>query len=280
MTYGDIYTKFLIEYDKENITSSYPSLTPYEIATILDKAYLALIAQKVTGNNPRRAAFEADTKAIEDLRPLIKVFINTDETTHVEVGIKPIMTNETPTNHVKVSINASNMISYNLEDISDFLYYVQSTIKVYRSDPHTASNYNTQPVTLISHNDAQKFIQSSVNRPWIKTPIAFLEDKKLNVLIDNLGITPAGNITSTTTLADRYDDLYVTYIKRPWQFVSDGTGPEETPLESDEVRFNNTEFELNDSMAEELIHLALVMALETTQSPQINTTIQTRALES
>jgi hypothetical protein len=54
MTHSDIYTKFMIEYDKANITSSYPSLTKYEIATILDKAYLALIAQKYTGNNTRR----------------------------------------------------------------------------------------------------------------------------------------------------------------------------------------------------------------------------------
>ena len=71
MTHSDIYTKFMIEYDKANITSSYPSLTKYEIATILDKAYLALIAQKYTGNNPRRSAFESDMKAIEDLKPLI-----------------------------------------------------------------------------------------------------------------------------------------------------------------------------------------------------------------
>ena len=72
MTHADIITKFLIEYDKANITSSYPSLTDYEIATVLDKAYLALLAQKITGNNPRQVGFEADVKAIEDMRPLIK----------------------------------------------------------------------------------------------------------------------------------------------------------------------------------------------------------------
>ena len=46
MTHKDIYTKFMIEYDKANVTSSYPSLTEYEVATVLDKAYNALIAQK------------------------------------------------------------------------------------------------------------------------------------------------------------------------------------------------------------------------------------------
>jgi len=71
MTHKDIYTKFMIEYDKANVTSSYPSLTEYEIATVLDKAYNALIAQKVTGNNARRVGFEMDTKAISDLAPLV-----------------------------------------------------------------------------------------------------------------------------------------------------------------------------------------------------------------
>jgi hypothetical protein len=71
MTHKDIKTKFMIEYDKANITSSYPSLTDYEIATILDKAYLALIARKLTGNNTRQSPFEYDTKAVEDLRPLV-----------------------------------------------------------------------------------------------------------------------------------------------------------------------------------------------------------------
>ena len=71
MTHKDIYTKFMIEYDKANVTSSYPSLTEYEVATLLDKAYLALIAQKLTGNNQRRMPFEGDNKAIADIEPLI-----------------------------------------------------------------------------------------------------------------------------------------------------------------------------------------------------------------
>lgn len=71
----------MIEYDKANVTSSYPSLTEYEVATVLDKAYNALIAQKVTGNNYRRSTLEADTKAVSDLQNLIvttDIFLNSD----------------------------------------------------------------------------------------------------------------------------------------------------------------------------------------------------------
>lgn len=72
MTYKDVYNKFMIEYDKADISSSYPSLTKYEVATLLDKAMLALIAQKVTGNNPRKQVLDLDMKGVADLRWLTK----------------------------------------------------------------------------------------------------------------------------------------------------------------------------------------------------------------
>ena len=112
MTHNDIYTKFMIEYDKANITSSYPSLTEYEIATILDKAYLAIIAQKLTGNNTRKASFESDTKAIEDIRPL-------------ETFITLTPSNTQTHNHIK------NSIDYDLPDT--MLYYVQGQVLLYNN---------------------------------------------------------------------------------------------------------------------------------------------------
>ena len=75
MTYNDIYKNFLIEYDKADVSSSYPSLTEKEIAAILDKAMYALIAQKVTGNNPRKVALDMDSKAMADIAPLIDVYL-------------------------------------------------------------------------------------------------------------------------------------------------------------------------------------------------------------
>jgi len=104
-THEDIYERFLIEYDKANITSSYPSLTKHEAVAILNKAYIALISQKFTGNNLRKASFEVDIKAIEDLQPLV---ITTTE----------------PKTATYSSICATNE---RISDIpTDMMYYVQS----------------------------------------------------------------------------------------------------------------------------------------------------------
>lgn len=241
MTYSDIYTKFLIEYDKQNITSSYPSLTVYEIATLLDKAYLALIAQKLTGNNPRRAPFEIDIKAIEDLRPLIK-----------EEKINDLPNREDdPKNLIRFSLSLPN---------NDFLYYVSARIQNTKYDNVDVSD----PIKLINHNSVDKFLYSSVNIPWIKTPVGYLEGDEFCVLVDLFGGYEPTN--------DYSNFLYLTYIKRPKPFVGENDNT---------TNFTNgTIFELNDTMAEELINLAIVMALETVESPRIQTKEQTRALES
>ena len=106
MTHKDIYTKFMIEYDKANVTSSYPSLTQYEVATLLDKAYLALIARKFTGNNPRQQAFETDIKNMSDLQPLV---VNSSPSLGIEGRPAP------------------NVMSFGLPN--DYLYYVQTALR-------------------------------------------------------------------------------------------------------------------------------------------------------
>lgn len=261
MTYSDIYTKFLIEYDKQNITSSYPSLTVYEIATLLDKAYLALIAQKLTGNNPRRAPFEIDIKAIEDLRPLIVT----------KEREKKIIQSTTLRNNVyRFPINKTGD--------PDFLYYVQSSIDVTADDQsanvkprdpfipeedYINKDVMKDPIQIINHSSMDNFIKSSVNIPWIKTPVGCLEGDEFLVMVDPFDGYETNKI---------YGNLNLTYIKRPKPFVGENDNT---------TNFTNgTEFELNDTMAEELINLAIVMALETVESPRIQTKEQTRALES
>ena len=236
MTHGDIYTKFMIEYDKAGEATSYPSLTKYEIATLLDKAYLAIIAQKLVGNNVRKSGFESDVKAIEDIRPLVTTKRITDIVTAEDDTIK-------------------NAVQFKIS--SNLLYYITSKAryKIIQSDQSII--YPIDIVKLINHDQAQNFVSTSTNIPWIKNPVGYLENTIFTILFDNY-------LNSNQTFKT-IDKLILTYIQTPIKFVNDT---------DDKV------FELSDSMAEELINLAISFALETVESPRLSSKLQTRQLES
>ena len=241
MTHSDIYTKFMIEYDKANITSSYPSLTKYEIATILDKAYLALIAQKYTGNNTRRQPFESDIKAIEDLQPLIKHVITN--------GSKQ------GDNCYKFYTHLGNTVQY----IVDLSLEIQD--KVTSQD---GSNHDIVPVNIVSHEIAKRFKSTINNMPWIKEPVGCIEGKTILVYVDPSIV----KINGSSIFLD------VRYIQTPDKFA---TGPGTSERDYD---FGNTYFELSDEMAEELINLAIIMSTEIVESSRLTSKINTRPLES
>lgn len=223
MTYKDIHKKYMIEYDKENVTSSYPSLTTYEIATILDKAYLALIAQKLTGNQ-QRVPFEGDIKAIEDVRNLI--------------ASKKISKSNT-------TLPIDNAVIYKLSDI---LYFLTALVLI---------DGKLVTTNLVNHEIAKNFMHTATNRPWIKNSVCYIEGDNLIVLYDDYSHKSVG-------------DLQLTYIKQPDKFVDHIDGK----------TFDNTQFALNDTMVEELISLAIIMSLETVESPRLQTKLNTKALES
>lgn len=223
MTYKDIHKKYMIEYDKENVTSSYPSLTTYEIATILDKAYLALIAQKLTGNQ-QRVPFEGDIKAIEDVRNLI--------------ASKKISKSNT-------TLPIDNAVTYKLSDI---LYFLTALVLI---------DGKLVTTNLVNHEIAKNFMHTATNRPWIKNSVCYIEGDNLIVLYDDYSHKNVG-------------DLQLTYIKQPGKFVDHINGK----------TFDDIQFELNDTMVEELISLAIIMSLETVESPRLQTKLNTKALES
>lgn len=231
MTHNDIYTKFMIEYDKANVTSSYPSLTKYEAATILDKAYNAIIAQKVTGNNIRRSYFEADTKAVSDLYPLVKHSDITLDNTH---------------------LSHANVTKFTLP--SDFMYFVQVSLEQTTPKlPHDLKERRLVPTRLTSHQMAEKFISTPYNMPWVKIPVCYVEDDSVYIVYDPVN------------KPDLQRPIHFTYIKQPNRFTKHN--------------FDNTEFELSDTMAEELISLAIVFALENVESTRLTTKLNTRGLE-
>lgn len=187
MTHKDIYTKFMIEYDKANVTSSYPSLTEYEVATLLDKAYLALIAQKFTGNNPRRAPFEADTKAVADLAPLI---------VHKDINL-----------YKDGSEPAINVVQYKLP--LNYLYYVSSALNQSEDNPMDKDNDRIVPAKLVSHSMAEKFFNTPYNMPWVKIPVCYTEGNSMIVVYDPIKSPKVG----------LKDKIHLSYIRKPTSFV-------------------------------------------------------------
>ena len=293
MTHKDIYIKFMIEYDKANVTSSYPSLTEYEVATILDKAYNALIAQKVTGNNIRRVGLEGDLKATTDIKDLI---VSTDITV---AKIEP------------------NLNVYRGTLPEDYLYFVTGSIKHLNSrteDNYTRTIEDTaidnlafrkSIVRLVNHQIAENFIASSTNLPWVKNPVAYVEGDDIYVVVD--------------PLKPYNSPLSLSYVKTPNKFVKNFDQIKET-VNADpdaEAQYDAAvqslsyfdavytdlsawgsdnsslpgaelaqaivkkyyEFECNDTVAEELISLAVAFALENVESQRLNSKLNMRGLE-
>ena len=242
MTHSDIYTKFMIEYDKANITSSYPSLTKYEVATILDKAYLALIAQKYTGNNPRKSAFESDMKATEDLQPLINKF--------TAIG----------------SLSGDNSYTFSTHTMNNLiLYIIDGEIEIKGSiTSHDDIDHQYENIVFVSHDIAKKFRATKTNLPWVEQPVGCIENNKVVIYVDPMDVQYNGAQSKAE----------FTFIKRPAKFAV-GQG-----LSVTDYDFGQTEFELSDSMAEELINLAIIMSTEIVESSRLATKANTRPLES
>lgn len=236
----DIYTKFMIDYDKASVTSSYPSLTQYEIATILDKAYMALISQKVTGNNVRRTPFEADIKSISDLQGL--VCTEKLSQTSKLAGLDYI----------------DNLKSFSLP--SNFLYFVSATGSFCEDDDYD----KTQNIKLVSHGVAQKFFETQNNKPWIKDPVAFIEQGKMNVVYD-----PVRNMQHQTDSS--INTVSITFIHKPNSFIPASA--------SVPIYASTTPFECSDNMAQELVSLAVAFALENVESQRLNSKLNMRGLE-
>ena len=240
MTYKDVYNKFMIEYDKADISSSYPSLTIYEVATLLDKAMLALIAQKVTGNNPRRQTLDLDIKGVADLQILI---------------------NRKEVHNFNKDNQYSNKYVCNITDDTDILYITHVYVQM-NTEPY-GIHERLEEIHIIPQMYSYKFEESSTNKPWIKHPVCYIAGNTINIFIgkdmENDGIVS--------------NHVYIDYIKCPYYF-SDILMRDK--LEDESIG----NFPLSDTMCEELINLAIIFACRTVGDPRISTEMQTKSLES
>lgn len=251
MTYNDIYKNFLIEYDKADVSSSYPSFTKEEIAVILDKAMYALIAQKVTGNNPRKVALDMDSKAMSDIAPLIDTWTLTQSTNNTDSSI------------------ANNEFVYVYDDsvippvyiLGGKITYTDKQKETDKSEGSEDTNKYEETVQLLTSVIADKFKETVHNKPWIKEPIMYVQRKNttskegtcIHILVDS----SKGKITNSS--------LYIRGIMMPTSFAQQKT--------------NTAKFPLSDTVCEELINLAVIFACRNVQDPRLATVVQTKSLE-
>ena len=251
MTYNDIYKIFLIEYDKADVSSSYPSLTKEEIAVILDKAMYALIAQKVTGNNPRKVALDMDSKAMSDIAPLIDTWTLTQSTNNTDSSIA---------NNEFVYVYDNGVIPP-VYILGGKITYTDKQKETDKSEGSEDTNKYEETVQLLTSVIADKFKETVHNKPWIKEPIMYVQRENttskegtcIHILVDS----SKGKITNSS--------LHIRGIMMPTSFAQQKTNTEKFPL--------------SNTVCEELINLAVIFACRNVQDPRLATVVQTKSLE-
>ena len=287
----------MIEYDKANVTSSYPSLTEYEVATVLDKAYNALIAQKITGNNLRRVGLEGDLKAITDIHGLVKRGqINLDkysragENLNMGVGTLPQDYLYFVSGNIYATDSQPTLEKITVADPND----KNKTIEVLKSGEKTEVPMDTYQgrrtnVKFVNHQIAEGFISSASNLPWVKIPVVYIEEGKIYVVHDPLKTyepyfdmsyikTPnkfAKDISKAIQFKNDKNVSHTTSSRSYFDCFYEVDGEEKSAVD----KVPEYQFECNDTVAEELISLAVAFALENVESQRLNSKLNMRGLE-
>ena len=182
--------------------------------------------RKFTGNNTLQTGFEGNIKRVFDLEKLIK----TDYSLGDGDDLLPDAN--------KTLLFNSNSNTLTINDFSknkERLLFISAVLKF--------GNQSTT-VSIINHNDADRFLKTYNNNPWIPTPVAVVRDNKVVIFID----------TESMTAPYRVD---LTYVKYP-SVISSAT-PETDITEIPEYMWN------------EVISLAVLLALDNIESQRINT---------
>ena len=226
MTVTEAHIAFKIEADKNAVNvgmSGCPSFLPEEIDYWLYTAYLSKVATKFTGNNTLRSPFETNLKRLSDLEGLVK----TDK------GLT--LLSETESNRLTINNFKSSIIYGNITQ-DKRMYFISGVLHF--------SNNKLAAITPVSHAQAQGFLETYNNKPWIENPVATLEDNKLIVYVDR------------DLMAGPYT-LDLTYLAYPRKISCKD--------------ITSTLDEIPEYMQYEVIKLAADMALENIESPRSQT---------
>lgn len=240
MTLEEMHTMFDVELDKLNGTS-YPSFLPEEKDLWLNKAYLMLINQKFTGDNKLGLSFEMGTKRISDLQALIRTeYIELDEFIY------------------------NYQAFYNLDTLANKILYIISTAIQIRYTGH--NDYEFIPVKIVSHDIIKKFLLNKNNTPWIPHPIAAIANNRIMILLDPIDYADF-NIDKTD------NSLELKYIMYPKKFDSSIENGDDTKTGLKDSP------EISEHVHQEIVSLAVYLAIENIQSARVQTNVQPLSIQ-
>ena len=228
MTRNELHIAFKIEMDKSSQSVAYggcPSFLPEEIDYWLNKAYYDVLITKFTGNNATRLPFEGSVKRISDLERLVKT--DKDITATLEENTNKVVVTDL--------LNRSEDNKGRLFFVSAILHWVKN------------STDNKATIQLTTHENAQNFVETYNNKPWISKPTAIIENNSLMIYID----------------PEKMDGTYsvdITYVKHP-TLISD-------------LPDNQGLTEIPEQMQNDLVNRAVQLALEDIESKRIETKSQ------
>ena len=234
MTLEDMHTAFDVELDKLNGTS-YPSFLPEEKDFWLNKAYLMLINQKFTGSNVLGEGFEGGVKRIADLQNLLRTARLTD-------------TSENTTN---------NLINYEIILSDKMLYFISAIFVQMKDDNQTVDT--TIPIRLVTHDVLQNFMATPHNLPYIPYPVGVIDQDQFIIAVDRFEYSK-----------EKTDkcQVEINYIKYPKTFDSSKTNGNST------ITGLQDSPEIAEHTHNEIVALAVYLAIENIESPRVQTNVQ------
>lgn len=220
MTVSEIHKAFKVQMDKNAEAVAFggcPAFLPEEIDLFLNQAFIEIISNKFTGQNVLQTPFEGSVKRIADLEGLVKTDSNVSLT---------------------LASNTNVLTLENFSNDNSRMFYVTSILHF---------NDQSSTCTLVSHEDARRFLKAYNNDPWIDTPVVTLEDNKLKVMID------------THSMNSPYT-IDITYVSFP-------------PI-IDSANANTDINVVPDRVLYEVINRATVIALENIESKRTESKVQ------
>lgn len=272
MTITEMHIRFKLMLDKAD-TENYPNVEPEEVDTFLNLAQERFVKQRYGITNSKRAPFEATQKRTDDLRELVRNYTTTlaantidnkptgrftnsmpndywfmlnEEADILAPTCKPTPASGALKNGVRYIVTSGSIAITRYTGVTtvyskgDSFTIVSGTATYTGSGKFTEGEEKRVPVKPIQHDDYNKVIDDPFNKPWKNQVMRLMYNGEVELLSD--GIIDI-------------QQYHFRYLKKPI-----------------DVRLSTlTDSELADHTHQEIVDMAVSIALENIESQRYQT---------